>query len=71
MKKLFCVVVSDPTGYVDLESPIIFHIRCEDSNQADETVREMLFDEYEYEPEWIEGFDIFTFEVTDADIIEP
>jgi hypothetical protein len=70
MKKLFCVVVTDPTGYVDLESPLIFHIKCEDSNQADDAVREMLFDEYGYDLEWIDGFEIFAFEVTDLDIIE-
>ena len=70
MKKLFCVCVTDPTGYVDLESTIIFHIKCEDSNQADDAVREMLEEEYNYEPEWIEGFDIFTFEVDEPTIIE-
>jgi hypothetical protein len=70
MKKLFCVCVADPSGDCGLESPIIFHIKCEDSNQADEAVREMLEEEYGYEPEWIEGFEIFTFEVGESDIVE-
>ncbi len=70
MKKLFCVVVTDPNGDNGLESPIIFHIKCEEQSNSEEAVKEMLEEEYGYEPEWIENFDIFSFEVTDLDIIE-
>ena len=70
MKKLFCVSVTDPSENVGLDSPIIFHIKCETSDQAEEAVREMLEEEYEYDTDQIESFDIFTFEVTDLDIIE-
>jgi hypothetical protein len=70
MKKLFCTVVTDPTGFTSLESPIIFHTRCEDQDRADDNVRELLEDEYSFEPESIEGFEIFTFEVGECEIIE-
>jgi hypothetical protein len=70
MKKLFCVAVTDPNNVYGVESPIIFHIKCEDSNQAEDAVREMLEEEYEFEPEWIDGLEIFTYELTDANIVE-
>jgi hypothetical protein len=70
MKKLFCVSVIDSNNVYGLESPIIFHIKCEDSNQAKDAVREMLEEEYEFEPEWIDGLEIFTCELTDANIVE-
>jgi hypothetical protein len=70
MKKLFCVCVTDPNNVYGLESPIIFHVKCEDSNKADEEVRGMLEEEYEYEKEWINELEIFTFEVSDSEIIE-
>jgi hypothetical protein len=70
MKKLFCVVVSDPNNVYGLESPIIFHVKSDDSNRADDAVREMLEEEYGYEKEWIDDFEIFTFEVSDSEIIE-
>jgi hypothetical protein len=70
MKQLFCVVVADAHEMVGLDSPIIFHIKCEDSDKAEEAVKEMLEEEYEYDAEVVEGLDIFSFEVTDLDIIE-
>jgi hypothetical protein len=70
MKKLFCVVVTDHNDTIGLVSPIIFHIKCEDSNQAESKVQEMLEEEYKYVPDDVEVLDIFTFEVTDLDIIE-
>ena len=71
MKKLFCVVVTDPAYVIGLDSPIIFHIKCEDSNKAEEAVvNEMVGEEYGYDPQDVDNLDIFTFEVTDTDIIE-
>ena len=71
MKKLFCVVVEDP-DYVlgSLDSALVFHIKCEDSEKAEEATKEMLVDEYEYDRESIEGLNIFPFEVRNVDIIE-
>ena len=70
MKKLFCVVVADAHEMVGLDSPIVFHIKCEDSDKAEEAVKEMLEEEYGYDAEIIEDLDIFAFEVTDLDIID-
>jgi len=71
MKKLFCVVVTDPDYVIGLDSPIIFHIKCEDSNTAEEAaVNDMIGEDYGYDPQDVEQLDIFAFEVTDADIIE-
>ena len=70
MKKLFCTVVTDPNGCIDLESPLIFHIKGNNSTQVEDAVHEILGNEYEYELDWIKELDIFTFEVTDLDIIE-
>lgn len=72
MKKLFCVVVSD-AGYgydVGLDSPVIFHIKCKESEKAKDEVKKMMADEYGYDEEVIDELDIFSFEVTDVDIIE-
>ena len=71
MKKLFCVVVTDPDYVIGLDSPIIFHIKCEDSNTAEEeAVSEMIGEEYGYDPQDVDRLDVFSFEVTDLDIIE-
>lgn len=71
MKKLFCVVVTDPAYVIGLDSPIIFHIKCEDSNTAEEeAVNEMVGEDYGYDPQDVDNLDIFSFEVTDLDIIE-
>ena len=71
MKKLFCVVVEDPEYLIGLDSPIIFHIKCDDPlNKVEEAVKEMLVDEYNFLEETAELAHIFTFEVRDVDIIE-
>lgn len=68
MKRLFCSVVTDLNG--TFESPIIFHIKAETMDHAETCAREQLL-EYEYSEETIdEDFEIFTFEVSEADIIE-
>jgi hypothetical protein len=69
MKKLFCVVVTDSTGY-GLDSPLIFHIKGNNSTQVEDAVQEMLTEEYAHELKRIKEFDIFTLDVTDLDIIE-
>ena len=71
MKKLFCVVVTDVEYMIGLDSPIIFHMRCDDPlNKVEEAVKERLKEEYGYDPQDIEVLHIFSFEVTDIDIIE-
>ena len=71
MKKLFCVVVTDVEYMIGLDSPIIFHMRCDDPlNKVEEAVKERLKEEYGYDPQDIEVLHIFSFEVTDLDIIE-
>lgn len=68
MKRLFCSVVTDFDGTFD--SPIIFHIRAETMEHAEKCTREQLL-EYGYSEEMIdEHFEMFTFEVSEADIIE-
>jgi hypothetical protein len=82
MKQLFCVVVTDPDYVVGLDSPIIFHVECETQEEAEGVVLEKLSsEEYEngydqqghiegYDPEDVECLDIFSFPVTDLDIIK-
>lgn len=68
MKRLFCTVVTDYDG--TLESPIIFHIKAETMEKAEECSRELIV-EYGYEDGELDDlFDMFTFEVTEADITE-
>jgi hypothetical protein len=72
-KKLYCVVITDPADVLGcLESPIIFHIRTTSRDQAEVKVKEELCseDEYGYDPDDVEALDIFTFEVTELDILE-
>lgn len=73
MKQLFCVVVTDPEYVVGLDYPAIFHVECEKKEQAVEAVvvEELSSDEnYGYSLEEIDSLDIFTFAVTDLDIIK-
>jgi len=68
MKRLFCTVVTDLNG--TFESPIIFHIQAETMDHAEKCTREQLV-ESGYGDETIDdSFDMFTFEVSEADIIE-
>jgi hypothetical protein len=68
MKRLFCSVVTDFNGTFD--SPVIFHIRAETMDHAEECTREQLV-EYGYDKETIDDtFDMFTFPVQEVDIIE-
>ena len=68
MKKLFCVVATDPSGEVGLISPIIFHIKCEELSQAEDEADRLLEEDHGYKIS--KDLDIFTFEVTDLDIKE-
>lgn len=72
MKQLFCVVVTDPEYVIGLDYPIIFHVECEKKEQAVEAVVEDLSSEedYGYSLEDIDSLDIFTFPITDLDIIK-
>lgn len=68
MKRLFCSVVTDFDGV--LESPVIFHIKADTMDHAEKCTREQLV-ELGYEDEELDDlFEIFTFEVSEADIIE-
>ena len=71
-KKLCCVVVTDPAGILgSLESPIVFHVKSDTQAAAEEKAKsELASEDYGYEPEDIEYLDIFTFEVTELDVIE-
>lgn len=70
--KLFCVCVTDPNETIGLDSPMIFHIKCEYPDQAIEKAEQILMDgdEYNIEDAWIPTLDLFAVEVTGLDIIE-
>lgn len=70
MKKLFCVVVTDPQQLVGLDSPIIYHVRHESWQKAEDFVKDRLVQDYEYYIETVEDLDMFTFEVKETDILE-
>ena len=72
MSQLFCVVVTDPNEVIGLVSPIVFHVECENKEQAEDFALGDLSSEedYGYEPEDVECLDIFSFPVTDLDIIK-
>jgi hypothetical protein len=73
MKKLFCVIVTDPddlAGMLGPVSPIIFHVECDTEEKAEEFVRENLIEECGYEEDVVEGFEIISLEVTTEDIIK-
>ena len=72
MSQLFCVVVTDPNEVIGLDSPIIFHVECEGQEQAEAFALEDLSSEedYGYDIEDVECLDIFSFPVTDLDIIK-
>jgi hypothetical protein len=72
MKQLFCVVVTDPGEVIGLISPIIYHIKCENKSQAEDFVKDELTSEedYGYDQEDVETLDLFTFPVTDLDIVK-
>jgi hypothetical protein len=72
-KKLYCVVVTDPADVLGcLESPIIFHVRTTSRDRAEAKVKgELISEDYDYDPEAVEnGLDIFTFELSNLDILE-
>lgn len=72
MKKLFCVVVTDPDYVIGLDYPIIFHVECEIEEQAEEAAVEELSSEedYGYSLEDVKSLDIFACPVTDSNIIK-
>lgn len=70
MKKLFCVVVTDPQQVVGLDSPIIYHIRHDSWQKAEAFAQEVLVSDYEYYIETVNELEFFTFEVKESDIIE-
>jgi hypothetical protein len=72
MKQLFCVVVTDPDYVIGLDSPIIFHVECDSQEQAEAFAIEDLSsqEDYGYEKEDVDALDVFSFPVTDLDIIK-
>jgi hypothetical protein len=72
MKQLFCVVVTDPNEVIGLDSPIIFHVECESQEQAESFALKDLSSEedYGYDFDALNFIDIFSFPVTDLDIIK-
>ncbi len=70
-KKLYCVVVSDPHGALGLDSPVVFHVKSESQDSAEIIVsEELLGEDYDYDKDDLAYLDMFTFEVTELDIIE-
>jgi hypothetical protein len=70
-KKLYCVVVSDPHGELGLDSPFVFHVKSESQDSAEIIVsEELLGEDYDYDKDDLAYLDMFTFEVTELDIIE-
>ena len=72
MKQLFCVVVTYPEDVIVLESPIIYHVECDSQEQAEAFAIQDLSSEedYGYEKEDVDALDVFSFPVTDLDIIK-
>jgi hypothetical protein len=72
MKQLFCVVVTDIDYVIGLDSPIIFHVECDSQEQAEAFAIEDLSsqEDYGYEKEDVDALDVFSFPVTDLDIIK-
>ena len=72
MKQLFCVVVTDIDYVIGLDSPIIFHVECDSQEQAEAFAIEDLSsqEDYGYEKEDVDALDVFSFLVTDLDIIK-
>ena len=73
MKKLFCVIVTDPddlAGMFGPVSPIIYHVESDTEDEAEEYVTENLIEECVYEEEGVDGFEIFSIEVKDEEIVK-
>lgn len=73
MKKLFCVIVTDPdevAGMLGPISPIIFHVESDTEDEAEEYVRENLIEEHGYEEDEVEEFEILSIEVKDEEIVK-
>jgi len=68
MKKLFCTVVTDYDG--SMASPTIFHTRAEKLADVEPHIREELCELGFEDSELDHIFEVFTFEVSDLDIIE-
>jgi hypothetical protein len=68
MKRLFCTSVTDFDG--NLEGPIIFHIKAETMQHAEACAREQLIESGYDDASIDDTFDMFTFEVSESDIVE-
>jgi len=69
---LYCVVVTDTDNVLGcLESPIIFHVKSISAARAEERAKsELTSEDYGYDPEDVENLYVFTFKVTNLDILE-
>ena len=70
MKKLFCVIVTDPRNFSWMLGPIIFHVESDTGMEAEVFVRENLIEECGYDEEDVDGFEIFSIEVKDEEIVK-
>ena len=72
MKQLFCVIVTDPDYVIGLDSPIIFHVECDSQEQAEAfAIQDLSSEEFpRYYQEDVDALDVFSFPVTDLDIIK-
>ena len=49
MKKLFCIVITDPEENTELSAPLVFHVMAETQDQVEVAVYEILVEDYEYD----------------------
>ena len=70
MKKLFCIVITDPEKNTDLTAPLVFHVNAETQDQVEVAVYEILVEDYEYDSMTIISLDFLLFEVTKNGILQ-
>lgn len=70
MKKLFCIVITDPLKNTKLTEPLVFHVSAETRDEVEVAVYEILVEDYEYDSMTIISLEFLLFEVTDHGILE-
>jgi len=70
MKKLFCIVITDPEENTELSAPLVFHAMAETQDQVEVAVYEILVEDYEYDSMTIISLEFLIFEVLDTNILK-
>jgi len=70
MKKLFCIVITDPEENTELSAPLVFHVMAETQDQVEVAVYEILVEDYEYDSMTIISLEFLIFEVLDTNILK-